>query len=270
MSLFSGETLLEVFPPPSRTAKSRSPGGQALHTSLVLRSRAFPLCPCSSRWWGERELSVARLHPELRPLSRLTRSPVSVLLIGESRSLPCSAFRCTRRVVPLRSSATRLFGFIPRPERGRWDCVVFSGWLFRGVLGGGVYLCAPVFLARGQQRGACSRWCRKIQTNSLALCLEICTASHKHSHTPERRINKGLKHLVKLIIHCLSVQRSTHSPKKTGADNLSSISIIDRADVCLMGYTTQRIGLHLLFWPLFNALSIGLKAPEISMNIPLL
>ena len=90
---FSGGAL-GSFPPAERPIKSRHPGVSLL-TSLVVPSRAFPLCPCASRWWGECELSVARLHPELRPFSHLTWSPVSVFLLGKSRSPPRLAFQYT-------------------------------------------------------------------------------------------------------------------------------------------------------------------------------
>lgn len=125
-----------------------------------------PFCPCVSRWWGERGLSVTCPHSELGPFSHLSGSPVPLLLTSKSLS---------STLCPSEFSAFDL----------HFQCKF--------------YLCSWLWLftylnARLEQIKSSSRWCPN--TDSCSLLLD------RDSHTLETLINKILKHLVKLIIWC--------------------------------------------------------------------
>lgn len=106
------------------------------------------LCPCLSRWWGERGLSVTCPHSELRPLPFLCGSPVPVLLTGKSL---CST------LCPSQFSPVDLY----------FQCksylLVIGLWAFAyaSLL---VHCCHP----------------DGVQTLTAALCFQIATHTHTH------------------------------------------------------------------------------------------
>lgn len=126
------------------------------------------LCPCVSRWWGERGLSVTCPHSELRPLPFLCGSPVPVLFTGKSL---CST------LCPSQFSPVDLY----------FQC---KSYLL--VIGLWAFAYASLLVRCCHPDG--------VQTLTAALCFQIAT----HTYTLETLINKSLKHLVTLIMCCQS------------------------------------------------------------------
>lgn len=137
-------------------------------------------CPCASRWWGERALSFTCSHPELRPVSFLSGSPVPVLFTSKRLSVPA-----------------------PRPSQSLLVEFDFQCKSYPSPCRSRVFASPPPSV----HTFFLSRWC--LNTDSCWLAFEIVT--HTVRHTLETPIHDALKHLVTQIICCQSERYLTLS-----------------------------------------------------------